>query len=510
MLRGVGWLFIQGIGARLVGLVSQIALARLLVPNDFGLFGLAGTVGAVVGMLADFGLQDVVLQRQKAVRYWITSAFWASVVLGFTGMLVTLIVAPLASRIYSAPELLPILSIIALSLLVGAPAVVPTILMRAHLQFRQLAIWATLEIIATQALTVALAFSGLGAYSFVIPLPVIALARSVLFWRLTRPRVGALRVRRVKQLLSRGVSLFGARIVTTMVSQGDYFALGLVASKSVVGAYYFGFKLAVQPLQLIGGSVTGVVFPVLAQMGRDQVRQRAAAISATRALAFVAMPCCFLQAALAEPILHLIVGHKWDSAIPIVQLLSIGLGFDAIAWIAGALLRARGEFTLAFRYSVISAIMFFLAAFSGALLGSDKGVAVALCVALYYALVTPWYSVLAFRQVGISTLTVLGIYLLPATLALSSVGAGHLVASKLQYNGILRICTTSTVGVVLYLVAVRVFVPGAWVALQSTLRAVTRRPAAATGRLGSETIAPEVIGTRPEQDRAPTSGAEGE
>ena len=293
-VRGVAWLFAQNVATRFMVLAGQMLLARLLSPADFGVFGLAGTVVNVVSMVGDFGVQDVVLQRQRALRHWLTPAFWTSSLLGGAGLALVLLSAPLLSRLYAAPELPAMLALMGLAIPLTALANVPCILLRAQLRFRDLAMVGGAEVVGVQVLTVAFAAARMGPYSFVLPLPIVALIRTAALWVTTRPTIGRPRLAHVRKILARGSHLLGTKVITAAVSQGDYFVLGLFTSKAAVGAYYFAFRLAVQPLQLLATSVTNVVFPVLAQMGSDQARQRAAALAAARVLAYVAMPCCFL------------------------------------------------------------------------------------------------------------------------------------------------------------------------------------------------------------------------
>ncbi|MFL5306245.1 MAG: oligosaccharide flippase family protein [Polyangia bacterium] len=481
-VRGVAWLFAQNVATRFMVLAGQMLLARLLSPADFGVFGLAGTVVNVVSMVGDFGVQDVVLQRQRALRYWLTPAFWTSSLLGGAGLALVLLSAPLLSRLYAAPELPAMLALMGLAIPLTALANVPCILLRAQLRFRDLAMVGGAEVVGVQVLTVAFAAAKMGPYSFVLPLPIVALIRTAALWVTTRPKIGRPRLAHVRKILARGTHLLGTKVVTAAVSQGDYFVLGLFTSKAAVGAYYFAFRLAVQPLQLLATSVTNVVFPVLAQMGSDQARQRAAALAAARVLAYVAMPCCFLQAALAAPVVRMLAGHKWDAAVPIAQVLSVGLAFDAVAWIAGAVLRARGEFFSTFKYIGLCAVAFFGLVVTGAAGGTNKALAVALAVAIYYAAVTPLYSVFAFRKLGSPLAEVLGIYLPPAILAGVSVAAGAAAGAAVFTHPVNRAALTLLVSGVAYLAMLRLFANDALATIRQFLRsAVARRLAAAGG-----------------------------
>jgi PST family polysaccharide transporter len=393
-------------------------------------------------------------------------------------------IAPLAAFMYRSPVLLSILPLMALSMPLTALSTVPMAQIRAHLNFRFLATYATVELAATQLLTIGLAVWGFGVYSFAIPAPVMALVRAIVFWMMARPRLGRIRLKQLRMMGSNGAAVFGTKILTAAVGQGDYFVLGLVAAKPVVGAYFFAFRLAIQPVQMLAGNLSNVLFPILAQLRNEPQRQREAALNASRVLAFVVMPYCFLQAAVARPLLSLVFGAKWQAAIPLVEVLSIGLAFDAVSWVAGALLQARGEFRRSLVYSCVFFPIFFGMVTLGAVYFSGFGVAIA--VSVFYIAFAPIYSYSVFRKMGVSTGEVATIYLSPvafaAVAALSAVFLGSLVSS----GDLARTIISGTAGSIVYLVLVRLFAPSAFHQLIARARAMmpsSGRRVAVTGEV---------------------------
>src|SRR3982750_243263 len=69
-LIGTSWLLAQNVGTRAISFAAQIILAKLLAPADFGTIGLALTVTTFASVVANFGVDDVLLQRQKSLRFW--------------------------------------------------------------------------------------------------------------------------------------------------------------------------------------------------------------------------------------------------------------------------------------------------------------------------------------------------------------------------------------------------------------------------------------------------------
>ncbi len=470
-LIGTGWLLAQNAGTRVISFGSQIILAKLLAPSDFGNIGLALTITALANVVANFGVDDVLLQRQRTLRFWASPAFFTSLGLGLFSFLAVVAIAPLAASMYRSTILLSLLPLMALSMPLTALSTVPTAQIRAQLNFRFLATYTTAELAATQLLTIGLAIWGFGVFSFAIPAPVMALVRAIAFRLTAKPKLGRLRLRQLRMMGSNSAAVFGTKILTAAVGQGDYFVLGLFAAKPIVGAYFFAFRLAIQPVQMLAGNLSNVLFPILAQLQNEPQRQREAALSASRVLAFVVMPYCFLQAAVARPLLSLLFGAKWQAAIPLVEILSIGLAFDAVSWIAGALLQARGEFRRSFVYSCVFFPIFFGLVIVGALFFSGLGVAVA--VSVFYIAFAPVYSYSVFRKMGASAAEVATIYLSPvgfaAVAAFSGVSLGELVPS----GDLTRTLIVGTAGSIVYLVLVRLFAPSAFHQMIARVRAMS-------------------------------------
>jgi len=147
------------------------------------------------------------------------------------------------------------------------------------------------------------------------------------------------------------------------------------------------------------------------------------------------MPYCFMQAALARPLFGLLFGSKWDSAIVPAQILSVGLAFDAVSWIAAGLLSARGEFRRLLIYHCILGPAFFLLVAVGAHFGAatDFGAVtgVAIAVTLFYVVLPPCFSFAVFSRTGASLRSIAMIYVQSATISIIAIGTAvglvHLV-----------------------------------------------------------------------------------
>lgn len=382
--RGLAWLLAQTVGMKFVTAAGQVVLAWLLLPQDFGLIGLTYTVIAFAGLAQQLGLQDILVQRQAHFRRWANATVWLSLAGGCVAGALSAVAAPVAARVYDEPRLQGLILVLAATAPLVSLSNVPLARLRSEMQFGRFAAVSFATSFGTLALSVLFAALGFGAYSFVLPAPVVAVARAAYLWRVAPPPFRwRPQWRRWRHLLGDGSAMFVCNVAYVVISQGDYVALGLVHSTAVVGVYYFAFNLSLQTMSLLTVNLWGVLLPALMKLGDDRPRQLAAFERAVAMLAVVSVPVSFLQAALADPLVRLLFAPKWYPAIPVLQILSIGMAFQAVGMPGASLLQAIGRFRTMMWYSVTAAFAFCIAVAIGVRGGA---IMLAAAVTVFYAL----------------------------------------------------------------------------------------------------------------------------
>jgi O-antigen/teichoic acid export membrane protein len=457
---GMFWLLVQSGGTRGITFLSQVLLARLLRPTDFGDVALATSISAVLLTIAGFGIDGVLLSRSSRFSLWAGAAFWASLSLSALGAIVLLAIAPVAAHAYQSPILFGLLAVVASSMPIGALATVPNVALRFQMRFRFLAIYTTAEMFGVQIATILLAWAGLGAFSFVIPTPFAAACKTLVFWNAGRFQMNwHFRKLQIRLLLRSGSAVCGQKLLTSLRENGDYMLLGSTVSHASLGLYYLAFRLAAVPVYALANSLSGALLPALAQLRVEPGRQQRAVHTATRIIALCVIPLSFVQAAVSGPLINLIFGQKWRGAAPLLSILSIGLAFDVVPCVAGALMDANGKFKLQLNWSIVSLPVFFLFIGLGCFTYGVEGVAMG--VGLFFLIMGPAYSYFVMRRFDCSVWDILGIYLAPTFSAAFAVG-GALWLSKLMpvhNQAVVTIVLVCSVGLSIYVLFVRFISP---------------------------------------------------
>lgn len=478
--QGFAWLLGQSLGIKLVTMAGQIVLAWLLSPEDFGKIGLAYTVAAFAALLQYSGVHHVLITRQRHFRRWANSAFWMTMASGGLAALLMIAAAPLAARAYRSPQVAGLLLVLAAAAPLNALSVVPSAKLQSELRFRVIAMLGLAVTVITTLLSIGFAKAGFGAYSFALPQPLVALARTAAVWIIAPvPVSGSIQLRRWRYLLADSGYLLASSVCSTLVMQGDNMMLGLLRSAEVVGIYFFAYSLSNATIQLLTNNLSAALLPALSKLQENPANQTGAFLRAARQIGIIGLPLCLLQAVLAGPLVRLVFHGKWDSAVPTLQVLSVGMALTLMGGPASSLILAQRRFAVYFWWSLLGAVSFLAMVAVGGLLGGAVSVAVA--VSIFFAIFGPVGLRLAIAPTAAGWADVGRVYGTPICASLVGIAPPLLVwwlIPAVRSHDLLNIALTALIMLLTYLAVIRMLAPtdvaelGArfWALLRSMVR----------------------------------------
>jgi PST family polysaccharide transporter len=216
----------QTVGSKFVGMAGQVVLAWILTPDDLGLWASASIVMGFSGLIQQAGLRETLIHRQRTFHLWANTAFWMSVGLGCLGAVITAAAAWPAAHFFHEPRLFKLLLLLAATAPLMSLDQVAEAGLQNQLRFGLLAgvNWG----VAVAQLGLTVVFASLlprpyKAYGFVLPRPIIAVARLGILWAAARPPVRRNpEFRRWKFMLSDSLTLFTSNLFLMLQWQGDY------------------------------------------------------------------------------------------------------------------------------------------------------------------------------------------------------------------------------------------------------------------------------------------------
>lgn len=461
---GFAWLLFQTVGVKSITILGQVALAWLLVPQDFGLVALAYSVTTFIVILQASGVLEILIQRQKDFALLVSPAFWLSLLIGTAVSILIVVAAPFAARMYQEPELKGLLLVLAVATFLSNLENVPIAKLQMEMRFRPLSLLGIFQGAAQTVLSVSFAMAGFGAYSFVLPIPIVGVVKLVVLWALARPPVRLrLQLDQWPSLLGASSLLIGAAFFFGLYTQAANITLGLLHSAAVVGVFHFAYNLSLQVQTLLALNLSQVLLPSFSKLQEDRKRQTAAFLRATKLLMLIAAPASLLVAAVADPLVRTIFHERWERSIPVLQLLSLGAALNLTSIVTMNLLKAQGRYGFHLRVTLWRALGFVTLVTAGALAG--EAVAVAIGAAVFMILFGPSSMYAAIRFGGGGWRDVLDVHAVPVGVGGIACAAGALVGwwlPDLPGRDYFRIGVTSAVAGLIYLPLMRWLAADAW------------------------------------------------
>ncbi len=381
--RGVSWTSASVAGVAVLQLVQIALAARFLSREDFGVVALVSVVLAVATAIAELGLANAVVHRQRAGRAELSSLFWLGTCAGL--LLAGLLAAcgGVAAALWPEPSLAHWLPWTAPPLVAAGVGQVHVALLRRELRFRALACIELAAAASGVACVAWLAPRGHGAAALLAAVGVAAGVRALLALGVGLPLLRpALRLapREVEPFLRFGVYQLGERLVNVLSWNLDRLVLAAALGAEALGVYHLAHQLVIRPFWLLASTSQQVAVPLLARLQHDRAALERAYLTVVRLLAYAALPLYVGAFVVAEPLVELLYGPGWGDVARLFALLwPLGV-FYAVGNPVGALIVATGRVRLGLRWNVFAAGVQLAAVIAGVTWGA-AGVATALVVA---------------------------------------------------------------------------------------------------------------------------------
>jgi PST family polysaccharide transporter len=380
-VRGAFWLAGDQIGSRLIDLAAAAVLARLLLPEHFGLLALAATSTAFFRLFANLGLGAAIVQRREVDDDYLSTSFWANLAAGAVLFLVAAVSGEVLGVLLKEPRIGTLVLFLSLRFVIAAGSATQVAMISRRLDYRAL----SLRSIASTALAgvagVSLAYGGMGVWSLVGQELARTAANTLLLYRATgwRPRRRFSWVR-FRDLWSFGGPVLLSRLFNYLVRNADNILIGRYLGASALGFYAFGYSIFAVPINDFSAIIHRVMFSALSRLHGDEDRFRRGFLLATRYVTMVVMPVMAGLALVAPLVVVVVFGARWAPSGPVVSLLALAGFVGMMTALGPSGLQASGRADLHLKNTLLSAVTY-VPAFAFGLRWGIMGVATGYLVA---------------------------------------------------------------------------------------------------------------------------------
>ena len=348
---------------RLIGLVSTIILARLLVPADFGVIATASIVIALADVLMEMGVYVVLMQNKNPTEAHYNTAWTIRFIQTSIMTALVLLAAPLAADYFNNPALTPVIRVLALTFLFEGLENIWIITLQKDQQYAR-----DFRFMFSKRFT-----------GFVITIALAFITHS--YWALVAGNLGGrlmgvilsyvMHPKRPRFSLEKFSEIFGMSQWVWVHSIATYFETRLheivVANResaSVMGTYALADQIAAMPTTELLAPLNRVLFPAFVKVKDDLRELKRVFLLAQGVQALVGIPAGVGLALVASETVTLLLGSKWQAAIPLVETLALLGCLTAITASGLYVLITLGRIKIVAAYAWLQVAMFALAAYA--------------------------------------------------------------------------------------------------------------------------------------------------
>lgn len=369
-VNGTVWSAIDNVTQMGVSFLVSIVLARLLSPDDYGLIGIIGIFTAVCSTIINGGFSSALIRKKEITDDDYNTTFIVNLVSSLFLYAILFVSAPLIAKFFNREELIILTRVSTFSMVIGAMAIVQHTRLTKRIDFKtQTKITLTASVVSG-VIGISMAIGGFGVWALVVQMMVSQILSTILLWLLNRwtPRFKFCK-KSFQELFGFGWKMMISGILDSLWIQMNQVVIAKLYNTATLGQY----SRADHYSQLFSSNLTSVIqrvtYPVLSEMQDDKERMVAAYRRVIKQTMFFTFSSMFALGAIAEPLIHCMIGEKWHEAATYLPLICfIGASYPLHA-INLNMLMVQGRSDLFLRLEIIKKIIGLAPLFVGAFFG---------------------------------------------------------------------------------------------------------------------------------------------
>lgn len=386
LFTGVAYNAISKYSGIIVSLVVSAVLARLIVPEDFGIIAVAMVIITFFSVFSDLGIAPAIIQHKNLTKENLADIFSFTVWLGLGISFCFFLSSWAIASYYNIDKLIHICQILSVNLFFVTVNIVPNALLYKNKEFKFIAFRTFIIQFAGGIVSIIAAFNGAGLYALLIN-PIFSSIALFIVNIVHYPQKMKLKFNSssLRIIFSYSSYQFLFNLINYFSRNLDKLLIGKYMGMIPLGYYEKSYRLMMLPLQNISYAITPVMHPIFSDFQNDLQKLSSSYIKVIRLLAFIGLPLSVLLWFTSREIVLIIFGDQWIDSIPVFQILSLSVGIQIILSTSGSIFQAANATRLLFISGLISTILNVAGILIGIFIFKTL-IAVAWCITITYSI----------------------------------------------------------------------------------------------------------------------------
>lgn len=447
-VQGFTWKMGEKIGAQVIQFVLQIILARLLLPEEYGLVGLLTIFITISDVFILQSFTAALIQKKDADEADFSSVYVINVLVSVFIYLILFFSAPLVAGFYQEIKLKSLMRVLSLNVIIGSFCSVQNAILSRNLDFKKSFARNLANVLAQGIVGIGAAMAGFGPWALVFSkLAGTFVGTLVLCFTVRWNFVFRFSLSRLTSLFSFGSKVLANNLINTIFNNLNSLVIGKFYSSSDLGQYQKGQQIPQTLMTAIDGGFSEVLFPMLSSIQDDLERIKDSLRKSMKISMYLVFPVMLGLFAIAEPLTMVLLTEKWLPCVPYLRLQCILCLFWPLSARTHALNAiGRSDVTLKISFvtrglSLISIFVCLPYGIQAIMMGMIVVSCISVLISTYYVNKMIHYSLIEFMNDILPSL-VMSVFMVAMVMLLDSV----------LYNVFLKLFFEILAGIVTYVI----------------------------------------------------------
>lgn len=392
VVSGIFWKLAERFLAQGVSFLVSVILARLLLPENYGVVALVLVFINLANVFVVSGFSTALVQNKEATDIDFSTNFWCSLLTAFVLYIILFFAAPFISAFYDISELTLIIRVFSLRIPMSSFSSIQHAYVERNMQFKKYFYSTLFGTIVSGVTGILFAYQGAGVWALIIQYFVNTIVDMVvLFFTVPwRPKF-IFSFSSANKMMRYGWKILAADLSGTFFDQLRTLIIGKVYTSADLAFYNKGNQLPGLITTNISASVMTVLFPAIANINNETERVKVLTQKSIRTMTYIVFPMLFGMACVSKSLVLLLYTEKWLSAVPYIQILSISGAISMIGNISIQTMKAVGRSDIVLKLEFVKKPFYFLFLIAGVLISPIAVAYSMLIYSIYGALTNAYY-----------------------------------------------------------------------------------------------------------------------
>lgn len=352
------WKLLERFSTQIASFVITILLARILMPEEYGIIAMLTIFISIANVIIDGGLNTALIQKKDADNIDFSTILIASLAVATFLYVVLFFCAPYISSFYSVDILTPVLRVLSLNLIIISFNSIQRAYVSKYMLFGKLFYSSFFSVLLSGTISIYLAYSGWGVWALVAQQLLLQILTSIIMWFTIKWRpIFVFSVVSFKGLFNYGWKILVTNLIISFYENVRSLVIGRIYKPSSLAYYDRGRQFPDLIMININTSLQTVLLPAFAEVQDDKIRLKEMMRRSLKLSCFCVFPFLTLMFVCAKPMVLVLLTSKWLMAVPFIQIFCVAQMLMPIQSSNMAVIKAMGFSNIILKYEVYKKLL---------------------------------------------------------------------------------------------------------------------------------------------------------